>query len=113
MAIMGGVAGGKLSFLIAQATVGPEHPWVSLLIGPMGGLIAALIGLYWMNLRLKRADDKADKNEAMLLDLMERVTTSVVTSTEAVKNSTLAIQRNTDYLEDSNEVLRRIKPQTL
>lgn len=108
MAIMSGVLGGKLSLVIAEAT-SQEHPWMSMIIGPMGALVGTVIGLVWMSNRLNKADAKAAKNEEILIDLVKQVTACATSSAEAVRNSTLAIQKNSDYLEDAHDTLKDFK----
>ena len=49
-----------------------------------------------------------DKMEAMLVDLVKQVTACATSSTEAVKTSTLAIQKNTEYLDDATEALNKL-----
>lgn len=59
-AIVAGVFGSKALPFVAQATT-PD--WAQPLLGPFGALIGLAAGLVWMNKRLSKAEEKADKRE--------------------------------------------------
>jgi hypothetical protein len=84
---------------VATSQDGPQ--WIATLLGPLGALGAMIIAIYWLQGRLNKVEEKADKRDderdadrKTLITVLTQNTTALEQNSTILKDVKMAVERN-------------------